>query len=30
MINQWKRALLDGAFSVFERYGRKAPVIDED
>nr|WP_238394035.1 hypothetical protein [Rhodovulum sulfidophilum] len=24
MINQWKRALLDGASSVFERGGRKA------
>ena len=30
MINQWKRALLDGASGVFERGGRKAPVIDED
>ena len=30
MINQWKRALLDGASGVFERGSRKAPVIDED
>ncbi|MCF7698026.1 IS3 family transposase [Loktanella sp. M215] len=30
MINQWKRALLDGASGVFERGGRKTPVIDED
>ena len=30
MIHQWKRALLDGASGVFERGGRKAPVIDED
>lgn len=30
MINQWKRALLDGASGVFERGGRKARVIDED
>ncbi|WP_371705787.1 transposase [Paracoccus sp. Arc7-R13] len=30
MIDQWKRALLDGAPGVFERGGRKAPVIDED
>ena len=30
MIDQWKRALLDGASGVFERGGRKAPVIDED
>ncbi|WP_252930089.1 IS3 family transposase [Paracoccus sp. 08] len=30
MINQWKRALLDGASGVFERGGRKAPVFDED
>ena len=30
MINQWKRALLDGASGVFERGGRKMPVIDED
>ena len=29
MINQWKRALLDGASGVFERGGRKTPVIDE-
>ena len=28
MIDQWKRALLDGASGVFERGGRKAPVID--
>lgn len=30
MINQWKRALLDGASGVFERGSRKAPMIDED
>lgn len=30
MINQWKRALLDGASGVFERGSRKAPAIDED
>ena len=30
MIDQWKRALFDGAPGVFERGGRKAPVIDED
>jgi transposase len=30
MINQWKRALLDGASGVFERGGRKTPVIGED
>jgi transposase len=30
IINQWKRALLDGASSVFECGGRKAPLIDED
>jgi transposase len=30
MINQWKRALLDGAADVFERGRRKTPVIDED
>jgi transposase len=30
MINQWKRALLDGASCVFERGSRKVPVIDED
>ncbi len=29
MINQWKRALLDGASGVFERGGRKALVIDK-
>ncbi|WP_162497393.1 transposase [Roseovarius dicentrarchi] len=29
-INQWKRALLDGASGVFQRGSRKAPVIDED
>ena len=30
MIDQWKRALLDGASGVFERGSRKAPMIDED
>lgn len=30
MINQWKRALLDGASGVSERGSRKAPMIDED
>jgi len=29
MINQWKRALLDGASGVFERGSRKAPVIEK-
>ncbi len=30
MIDQWKRALLDGASGAFERGSRKAPMIDED
>ncbi|WP_386630122.1 IS3 family transposase [Sulfitobacter geojensis] len=30
MIHQWKRALLEGASGVFERGGRKTPVIDEE
>ncbi|TGN49529.1 hypothetical protein E4L95_18155 [Paracoccus liaowanqingii] len=30
MINQGRRALLDGASGDFGRGGRKAPVIDED
>lgn len=30
LINQWKRALLDGGSGVFERGRRKVPVIDED
>ncbi|MBB3996022.1 transposase [Sulfitobacter undariae] len=29
MINQWKRALLEGASGVFERGSRKAPEVDE-
>lgn len=29
MINQWKRALLDGASGVFERGSRKAAMIHE-
>ena len=30
MIHSWKRALLEGASGVFERGGKKAPVIDEE
>lgn len=30
MINQWKRALLDGESGVFERGRRKVPATDED
>ena len=30
MIHQWKRALLEGAFGVFEHAGRKEPEIDEE
>jgi transposase len=30
MINQWKRALMDGASGVFERGSCKALVINED
>ncbi len=30
MIHQWKRALPEGAFGVFERRGRKKPEIDEE
>lgn len=30
MIHQWKRALLEGASGVFERGGRKRPVIDDE
>lgn len=29
MINQWKRALIDGAAEVFERGQRKEPAVDE-
>ena len=29
MINQWKKALVDGAAEVFERGRRKEPEIDE-
>jgi len=29
MINQWKKALLDGAADIFERGGEKAPEVDE-
>ena len=29
MINQWKKALVDGAAEVFERVRRKEPEIDE-
>ena len=29
MIDQWKRALFEGASGVFERGGQKAPEIDE-
>lgn len=30
MIDQWKKALLDGAAEIFERGGKTAPVVDED
>lgn len=30
MINQWKKALMDGAADIFERGGKKAPEVDED
>ena len=30
MVNQWKRALLEGASGVFERGSRKTPKIDEE
>jgi transposase-like protein len=30
MIHQWKKALLDGAADIFERGGKKSPVVDED
>ena len=30
MIDQWKRALLEGASGVFERGSRKAPQVDEE
>ena len=30
MIHSWKRALLEGASGVFERGGKKAPVVDEE
>ncbi|MDE4193462.1 transposase [Phaeobacter gallaeciensis] len=30
MIHQWKRALLEGAFGVFERGGCKRNEIDEE
>jgi len=30
MIHQWKRTLLEGASGVFERGGRKAPVVDDE
>ncbi len=29
MIDQWKRALLEGASEVFERGGKRAPDVDE-
>ena len=29
MINQWKKALIEGASEVFERGRRKEPEIDE-
>lgn len=29
MINQWKRALLDGASDFFERGRRRKPEVDE-
>lgn len=29
MIHRWRRALLEGAFGVFERVGRKAPEVNE-
>lgn len=30
IIHQWKRALLEGASSVFECDGRKVPDVDEE
>ena len=30
MIHQWKKALLEGAADIFERGGKRAPLIDED
>ena len=30
MIDSWKRALLEGAFGVFESGGKKAPEVDEE
>jgi transposase-like protein len=30
MIHQWKKALMDGAADIFERGGKKAPVVDEN
>lgn len=30
MIHSWKRALLEGASSVFELGGKKTPEIDEE
>jgi transposase len=30
MIHTWKKALLEGTTSVFERGGNKAPEIDEE
>jgi len=29
MINQWKKALIEGAPDIFERGRRKAPAVDE-
>ena len=30
MIHQGKRALLEGAFGVFEQDGRKAPEVEDE
>jgi transposase len=30
MIHTWKKALLEGASSLFKRGGKKAPEIDEE
>ena len=30
MIHSWKQALLEGAYGVFERVGKKVPEIDEE
>jgi transposase len=30
MIQQWKKALLEGAADIFKRCGKRAPEIDEE